>query len=211
MCLAEIVELDLMNWPASAANQSSTQNTPSANITNNTVTVVDEGATVATAAPQGPTVAAPAPAKREINLRNWFTSSSSSSSAVAAAAASSSAGTGSPGSASSAAAAAAVGADQEANKESVASGSPNASVAPSMNKQKSGRGKIIGDSSLKSIGSKVRDRAQPTEAQLAQEHQPQKIQQPKEKSSRRTTSLLNLFMSNSQGMIIILFVNNLFI
>ncbi|XP_055715769.1 F-BAR domain only protein 2 isoform X3 [Phlebotomus papatasi] len=194
----EIVELDLMNWPASAANQSSTQNTPSANITNNTVTVVDEGATVATAAPQGPTVAAPAPAKREINLRNWFTSSSSSSSAVAAAAASSSAGTGSPGSASSAAAAAAVGADQEANKESVASGSPNASVAPSMNKQKSGRGKIIGDSSLKSIGSKVRDRAQPTEAQLAQEHQPQKIQQPKEKSSRRTTSLLNLFMSNSQ-------------
>ncbi|XP_055715771.1 F-BAR domain only protein 2 isoform X5 [Phlebotomus papatasi] len=126
----EIVELDLMNWPASAANQSSTQNTPSANITNNTVTVVDEGATVATAAPQGPTVAAPAPAKREINLRNWFTSSSSSSSAVAAAAASSSAGTGSPGSASSAAAAAAVGADQEANKESVASGSPNASVAP---------------------------------------------------------------------------------
>ncbi|XP_055715768.1 F-BAR domain only protein 2 isoform X2 [Phlebotomus papatasi] len=195
----EIVELDLMNWPASAANQSSTQNTPSANITNNTVTVVDEGATVATAAPQGPTVAAPAPAKREINLRNWFTSSSSSSSAVAAAAASSSAGTGSPGSASSAAAAAAVGADQEANKESVASGSPNASVAPSMNKQKSGRGKIIGDSSLKSIGSKVRDRAQPTEAQLAQEHQPQKIQQPKEKSSRRTTSLLNLFMSNSQG------------
>ncbi|XP_055679011.1 F-BAR domain only protein 2 isoform X2 [Lutzomyia longipalpis] len=225
-CLAEIVELDLMNWPTSAANQSSssTHNTPPTNTVNNTVTVAEVppsgGAGTAVTATtgasgMGPTTPAPAPPKREINLRNWFTSSSSSSSAVAAAAASSSVSTASPSSASSGAAATTTAGgggggqnDQDGGSKEggvqggeAARGSPNASVVPSMRNTKSGRGKmIIGDSSLKAIGSRIRERAaQPVaEAQQAQEQQPQKTQQPKEKSSRRTTSLLNLFMSNSQ-------------
>ncbi|XP_055679047.1 F-BAR domain only protein 2 isoform X6 [Lutzomyia longipalpis] len=222
----EIVELDLMNWPTSAANQSSssTHNTPPTNTVNNTVTVAEVppsgGAGTAVTATtgasgMGPTTPAPAPPKREINLRNWFTSSSSSSSAVAAAAASSSVSTASPSSASSGAAATTTAGgggggqnDQDGGSKEggvqggeAARGSPNASVVPSMRNTKSGRGKmIIGDSSLKAIGSRIRERAaQPVaEAQQAQEQQPQKTQQPKEKSSRRTTSLLNLFMSNSQ-------------
>uniref|UniRef100_A0A1L8DXR9 Putative proline-serine-threonine phosphatase-interacting protein pstpip n=1 Tax=Nyssomyia neivai TaxID=330878 RepID=A0A1L8DXR9_9DIPT len=209
----EIVELDLMNWPApSAANQSTTQNTPTTNTMNNTVTAQEVAAPCATNATTvvaaaaagtstGNTTTAPAPPKREINLRNWFTSSSSSSAAVAAA--SSSVSTASPSSVSSAAAATTGGGidggHDGGSKECVAEarGSPNASSVPSMRNTKSIRGKmIIGDSSLKAIGSRIRERAQPPSD--TQEQQPQKIQQPKEKSSRRTTSLLNLFMSNSQ-------------
>ncbi|XP_055679070.1 F-BAR domain only protein 2 isoform X9 [Lutzomyia longipalpis] len=154
-CLAEIVELDLMNWPTSAANQSSssTHNTPPTNTVNNTVTVAEVppsgGAGTAVTATtgasgMGPTTPAPAPPKREINLRNWFTSSSSSSSAVAAAAASSSVSTASPSSASSGAAATTTAGgggggqnDQDGGSKEggvqggeAARGSPNASVVP---------------------------------------------------------------------------------
>ncbi|XP_055679061.1 F-BAR domain only protein 2 isoform X8 [Lutzomyia longipalpis] len=151
----EIVELDLMNWPTSAANQSSssTHNTPPTNTVNNTVTVAEVppsgGAGTAVTATtgasgMGPTTPAPAPPKREINLRNWFTSSSSSSSAVAAAAASSSVSTASPSSASSGAAATTTAGgggggqnDQDGGSKEggvqggeAARGSPNASVVP---------------------------------------------------------------------------------
>ncbi|XP_059621929.1 F-BAR domain only protein 2 isoform X2 [Phlebotomus argentipes] len=111
----EIVELDLMNWPTSAANQS-TQNTPSANTINNTGTVEASGGSAAAAASASTTTAAPA--KREINLRNWFTSSSSSSAVSAAAAAAAP---------EQEAAAAAKDAGQE---DAGARGSPNASVVP---------------------------------------------------------------------------------